>query len=98
MRQLLAPSWKNLFYPPERNEYEYFKGAQAFPYPLWSDRDRNSPWLRAAWAADAAMLAYGRWGPNRMSLSDFQSIVRDAGFAQHALVGDWSESGRGTQG
>src|SRR3978361_1280006 len=98
MRELLAPTWKNLFYPPERGDYVYFQEASRVSFPERIKDDEKNHLLRAAWMADAAMLAYGRWGPLRMSESDFQDILRAAGFAHHTLLGNWSESGHGTQG
>jgi len=98
MRELLAPTWKNLFYPPEREQYVYFEQASRAPFPKARNEDEKNRLLRGAWMADAAMLAYGRWGPLRMSGSDFQDILRAAGFAHHTILGDWAESGHGTQG
>jgi hypothetical protein len=97
MRELFAPTWKNLFYPPEREDYVYFL-ANGVPFPELKNDDKKNRLFRAAWMADAAMLAYAHWGPSRMSGSDFQDILRTAGFGNHTLLGDWTESGRGTQG
>ena len=86
---LLPKTWKNLYYPPEKNEYAYFGAGQQYPF-------LKSGETRAAWAADAAMLAYGRYGPALIPEWDFSDILKNAGFTHHQLIGDWS-GGRGTQ-
>jgi hypothetical protein len=85
----LPKTWKNLYYPPEKNEYVYFEAGTQYPFTQSAD-------TRAAWAADAAMLAYGRYGQALIPESDFSNILRSAGFAHHQLIGDWS-GGAGTQ-
>jgi hypothetical protein len=87
---LLPKTWKNLYYPPEKNEYEYF--AAGSPHPFLTSSE-----TRAAWAADAAMLAYGRYGRILIPDSGFDGILKDAGFAHHQRIGDWSEGAAGTQ-
>jgi hypothetical protein len=44
------------------------------------------------------MLAYGRSGPDPIPGTQVASIVKDAGFVQCNLLGDWSAGARGTQG
>ena len=56
---LLRGTLQNLFYPPQ--EYIYFKRALEVPFPILGTIPK------AAWAADAAMLAYARYGQNRMT-------------------------------
>jgi hypothetical protein len=87
---LLPGTWKNLFYPPERNEYTYFKRAQACPFV------EGSPFVKGAWAADAATLAYGRFGKSAMPPGDFQGFLKAAGFDNVQQIGNWSKGG--TQG
>ena len=96
--RLLPPTWKNLFYPPEENEYSYFAHATEHPFsePIRPGLPFNP--AKAAWAADAAMLAYGRFGRQPIPEATFRSILNDAGFTDCQLIGDWSTSGRGTQG
>ena len=87
----LPGTWKNLFYPPEGDEYTYFKRAKAFPF------GSGNPYVRAAWAADAAMLAYGRFGKTPMPVPDFDAyLIGNAGFTSVQRIGDWSKFG--TQG
>lgn len=95
---LLPPTWKNLFYPPEDDEYKYFAHAQdhRFSEPKPAGVPFNA--VKAAWAADAAMLAYGRFGRQPIPEARFRSILADAGFTDCEFIGDWSANGRGTQG
>src|SRR5947209_14426146 len=85
---LLEGTWKNLFYPPERNEYTYFDRAKSLPFKS------GSTFVKAAWAADAAMLAYGRFGKSAMPPSEFEDILKGpAGFDSVQRIGDWSKHG-----
>lgn len=95
---LLPPTWKNLFYPPERDQYTYFAFAAEHPFP--TPKVEGAPFNpgRAAWAADAAMLAYGRFGATPMATEETHSILANAGFTQHELIGNWTADGKGTQG
>ena len=95
---LLPPTWKNLFYPPERDQYTYF--AFAAEHPFTRPTPEGSPFhpVRAAWAADAAMLAYGRFGAAPMAVEETHSILAKAGFTQHDLIGNCTPDGKGTQG
>lgn len=52
--------------------------------------------MKAAWAADAAMLAYARYGKNHMSDDDFNAQLARGGLTQHTKIGNWSAPG--TQG
>jgi hypothetical protein len=87
---LLPGTLKNLFYPPERAEYSYF------------ERAKNNPFLggtsvvRGAWAADAAMLAYARYGMTAMPVSDFTGHLEKAELRVENLIGNWKAPG--TQG
>lgn len=95
---LLPPTWKNLFYPPERDEYTYFAFAAKHPFP--GPKVQGVPFnpARAAWSADAAMLAYGRFGATAMAVEEVHSILANAGFSQHELIGNWAPDEKGTQG
>jgi hypothetical protein len=95
---LLLPTWKNLFYPPEEGEYTYF--AHAAKHPFTEPRAPGAAFsaAKAAWAADAAMLAYGRFGQQAMPESRFRSILSNAGLTDCTFLGDWSATGHGTQG
>jgi hypothetical protein len=87
---LLPGTLKNLFYPPEKDEYTYFASAGAYPF---AGADK---FVKAAWAADAAMLAYARYGPNPMPAQDFEDNLQRAGLTNHTKIGDWAAPG--TQG
>lgn len=69
----LPGTLKNLFYPPERSEYTYFARAKECPFI------GGNATVKAAWAADASMLAYGRFGPQRMNDTDLKAILDPAG-------------------
>ncbi|HEY3739853.1 MAG TPA: lipase family protein [Bryobacteraceae bacterium] len=59
--QFLPATLKNLFYPPEQVEYTYFARAGKCPFV------GGSAVVKAAWAADASMLSYARYGAARMT-------------------------------
>jgi len=88
---LLNGSLKNLFFPPEKDEYRYFHATAGLAFP-------NSDYLaRASWAADAAMLCYARYGPRRMDDDEFAENVKLAGLTLRAKIGenpvDWNAPG-----
>ena len=90
-RPLLPGTWKNLFYPPERDEYTYFERAGSAPFI------GATLVVKAAWAADASMLAHGRFGKSLMPQADFSSFLQQrAGFTGIQRIGNWSAFG--TQG
>jgi hypothetical protein len=92
-RELLPGTLKNLFYPPERGEYEYFSRARDCPFPA------GSAITKAAWAADAAMLSYARYGPNRMTTADLAENFQRGGLTCVTFggtPGNWNAGG--TQG
>jgi triacylglycerol lipase len=102
---LLPGSLKNLFFPPEKNEYTYFARAATHPFNdigsgLKLSRDREgavqNSIVKAAWAADAAMLAYARYGPQRMSAADLATNLARGGLTFENEIGDWNAPG--TQG
>jgi len=75
----LEPTPANLFFPPKRGDYTYFESQ--VPQP-------GSPVeVQAAWAADAAMLAYARYGSTRMNQEEFEGILRDAGLVDVHPIG-----------
>ena len=82
--------WNALFYPTEG--YQYF-AAGAFRPGL-----KTLDYTNAGWAADAAMLAYGRSGPNLINRLEFVNSMKKAGFEHHALLGNWSGGPHGSQG
>jgi len=71
---------ENLFYPPKRGDYIYFETP---PY-----QPGESIQVSLARAADASMLAYARFGPERMVPSDFQGILTRAGYRNSQPIGD----------
>ena len=84
--ELLPGTLKNLFYPPERIEYTYFARASERPF-------RNGGAIvTAAWAADASMLAYARYGSTRMTDSDLAANFGRAGL-ECVKIGDWNAPG-----
>ena len=88
---LLPGTLKNLFFPPEKGEYTYFARAKEQPF-VGGDFV-----TKGAWAADASMLAYGRYGTAEMPISDFQAHLDRGGLRCLNLIGaDWR--GQGTQG
>lgn len=87
---LLPGSLKNLFFPPERDEYTYFAHAEDHPFI-------NGDYVvKAAWAADASMLAYSRYGARRMSNAEFNENLTRGGLQCLKPIGDWHALG--TQG
>ena len=87
------PLWRNVYYPPVG--YQYFERPAAFAAsPLVGKFNL----LKAAWMADAAMLAYGRSGERAMSQGEVTAFLKHGGFGDPAWLGDWSEGGKGTQG
>src|SRR5258708_28086402 len=89
--------WRNVFYPPPN--YVYFEKR-----PLEFSSSRSSGTigklnlLKAAWTADAAMLAYGKSGPDSIPLAQFAKTLDAAGFVHYDLLGDWSGGPKGNQG
>ena len=80
--------WETLFHPSF--DYRYFR--QPLVLPLAAEdicpSDVCTP-LTAAWAADAAMLAYGGIGTNRMDLLDFDELLDSVQMRGHR-IGNWS--------
>ena len=81
-------TWDNLFFPPP--DYNYFR-RPAFDLS-------KADFLRAAWMADAAMLAYGRRGKRKMDQAEVKAIFAGASL-EPEFIGDWFSAGAsGTQG
>lgn len=87
---LLPGSLKNLFFPPEKEEYAYFARAKDCPFAS------GDSVVKGAWAADASMLAYARYGARHMPSPDFQENLAHGGLRCLNQVGDWNA--HGTQG
>jgi len=96
--KLLPPTWKNLFYPPEKGEYVYFQHRKDFPFLAANCREDDRYLVKGAWAADAAMLAYGRHGETPMTCDEVAGILQGAGFTQQEHIGNWAPGAQGTQG
>lgn len=93
VEKLLPGTLQNLFFPPKRGEYTYFEQAVKHPFI------EGTVAVKAAWAADASMLAYARYGKDRMTYGkggEFAGILADAGLRDVQSIGDWKASG--TQG
>ena len=87
MQTLLPGTLKNLFFPPEKTEFAYFAAAKAHPFAV------GDHLVKAAWAADAAMLAYARYGPKPMQLQDLEDNLGHGGLRLVKQIGDWSNHG-----
>jgi hypothetical protein len=85
---LLPGTLQNLFYPPR--EYVYFSRADQVPFASAGEV------AKAAWAADAAMLAYARYGEKRMVDADLDAIFGRAALAYKKIGvtdADWNAPG-----
>jgi triacylglycerol lipase len=87
---LLPGSLKNLFFPPEKEEYTYFERAKDCPFA------GGDSVVKGAWAADASMLAYARYGASAMPTADFQENLARGNLRWLNQIGDWTA--HGTQG
>jgi hypothetical protein len=86
---LLPGTLQNLFYPPLEGEYTYFQRAADLPF-------QNGDSIRkSAWAADAAMLAYARYGQRRMTDAELDANFDRAGLTYEKIGGtaDWNAPG-----
>lgn len=86
IRALLKGTLQNLFFPPEKDHYTYFEGAKEFPFP------GNKTLVKAAWAAEASMLAYARYGRKRMDHAELCANFANGGLTCKP-IGNWSASG-----
>lgn len=88
---LLDGTLKNVFFPPEEGQYAYFARAGEQPFAL------GEPVVKAAWAADAAMLCYARYGARRMTDAEFSNNLAAGGLTLRAKIGedpnDWNAPG-----
>ncbi len=85
---LLPGTLQNLFYPPE--DYIYFKRAGELPFTS------DDPIAKAAWSADASMLAYARYGVRRMDDAELKANFDRAGLAFEKIggtPGNWNAPG-----
>jgi Lipase (class 3) len=89
--QLLKGSMKNLFFPPEKDEFQYF--AQAGTHPFQS----GDTLVKASWAADASLLSYARYGSKRMDDQELEQNLALGGLTLRAEIGEhpnnWNASG-----
>jgi len=102
VRPLLPGTLQNLFYPPRRDEYRYFERALAVPFVSPEDARSSESLIgarniaKAAWAADASMLAYARYGQDRMTDDDLRVNFRN-GDLEIQTIGqddaDWNAPG-----
>lgn len=86
--ELLPGTLQNLFYPPQK--YTYFERAGEIAFGT------ASPVAKAAWAADASMLAYARYGQDRMTDVDLDRNFRRGGLDYTKIGGtpaDWNAPG-----
>jgi triacylglycerol lipase len=87
-RPLLPGTLQNLFYPPRG--YVYFERAREVSF------QNAGAVAKAAWAADAAMLAYARYGENRMVDAELDANFERAGLTYEKIGGtiaDWNAPG-----
>jgi hypothetical protein len=85
---LLPGTLQNLFYPPQ--QYVYFARAAELPF------QKGDPIRKAAWAADAAMLAYARYGEKRMTDAELDQNFERAQLTYEKIGGtpaDWNAPG-----
>jgi hypothetical protein len=85
---LLPGTLQNLYYPPP--DYVYFDRSTAVPFST------AGPVAKAAWAADAAMLAYARYGQRRMTDAELNANFTRAGLQYQKIGGtavDWNAPG-----
>lgn len=79
---LLKGSLKNLFFPPKKDEYAYFSRASEAPFATANDI------AKAAWAADASMLCYARYGLTRMSDEELAKCLDAGGLTLRKKIGE----------
>jgi hypothetical protein len=74
---LLPGTLQNLFYPPQ--QYVYFARSAKLPF------ESGDTIRKAAWAADAAMLAYARYGERRMTDAELDANFDRAGLTYEKI-------------
>jgi triacylglycerol lipase len=77
-KDLLEPTWSNLFLLPAN--YPYYEDGPHDPHSF-------SPEMKARWAVDSAILAYGRGGGKRLSDGKLAEFFRRGGF-NHTIRND----------
>ena len=83
---LLPGTLQNLFYPPA--DYRYFDRASTISFPS------AGLMPKAAIAADAAMLAYARYGATRMTDAELDDNFKRAGLDWQKIgAADWNAPG-----
>src|SRR3954471_14470222 len=85
---LLPGTLANLFYPPA--DYKYFANAATAPFA------RGGSLTKAAWAADASMLAYARYGQRHMTDEELDANFNRGGLAHIKIGGtasNWNAPG-----
>ena len=83
---LLPGTLQNLFYPPRVNQYTYFARAADVLFAT------GGTLAKAAWAADAAMLAYARYGSQPMTDQELSDNF-DRAKMTYEKIGDWNAPG-----
>src|ERR1051326_3836024 len=86
--ELLPGTLENLFFPPPN--YTYFAHSAEAPFA------RSGSITKAAWAADASMLAYARYGQRRMTDEELGANFDRAGLKYVKIGGtksDWNAPG-----
>lgn len=79
---LLDGTLRNLYFPPEKDQYAYFKRAAQSPFV------QGDTITKAAWAADASMLSYARYNAtDRMSDDDLKANFDRAGLNAYRKIG-----------
>jgi len=78
-RDLLDPTWTNLFQLPN---YPYFEDGPHDPHSF-------TPEMKARWMVDSAMLAYGRAGGKRLSDAKLSEFFRRGGFSHTIRNDNW---------
>jgi hypothetical protein len=87
---LLPGTLQNLFYPPREDKYTYFQRAAELPF-----QEADVP-RKSAWAADAAVLAYARYGQRRMTDAELDANFDRAGLTYEKIGGtptNWNAPG-----
>lgn len=84
-KDLLAPTWTNLFQLPV---YSYFEDGPHDPHSF-------SPEMKARWMVDSAMLAYGRAGGKRLNDKQLAEFFRRGGFHHTIRNENWLNNDAG---
>jgi hypothetical protein len=79
---LLKGSLKNLFFPPEKDQYTYFGYAGNLRFTT------ADPVAKAAVAAELSMLSYARYGVPRMSDAELDECLAAGGLKLRQKIGE----------